>query len=148
VRRIYEANGVLAGSIEYDGNVVVIRVRQPPQQLQRGGSLWAKVGPYIYVFNPASQQVLETYPGIAGVRAITRGPGGREVARATLPSANLNPILWRRALNLLGHAVNSGTERPSTIEALVRWGEQYTQFRYNPEFVPEAAGRSPGEDDP
>jgi hypothetical protein len=33
------------------GNVAHIVIRQSPDQLRRGGSLWARVGPYIYLFS-------------------------------------------------------------------------------------------------
>lgn len=142
VRASYDKSGVTNAEIDYDGTVIVMRVRQPPAQLQRGGSLWAKVGPYIYLFNPATQRIMDANPRITAVRVITLGTRGREVARATLPAGALNELTWLRTLNLLGHAVNEGTARPVTLEDLVRWGEQYTRFRYNPDFVPEAAGRS------
>jgi hypothetical protein len=142
IREAYRNGGIANATIEFEGNVVVLRVREPPAQLQRGGSLWAKVGPYIYLFNPATRDLFTEHRNIAGVRVITTGPGGREIARATLASGAINELLWMRALNLVGHAVNSGTERPATLEDLVRWGERYTEFRYNSEFVPEPSGRS------
>jgi hypothetical protein len=143
VRTTYGKSGVTNADIEYDGAVIVLRVRQPPAQLQRGGSLWAKVGPYIYLFNPATQRIMDANPAVSAVRVITLGTRGREIARATLPVGALNELTWLRTLNLLGHAVNEGTTRPATLSDLVRWGEQYTRFRYNPDFVPEAAGRTP-----
>jgi hypothetical protein len=142
VRTAYEKSGVTNADIEYEGTTIVLRVRQPPAQLQRGGSLWAKVGPYIYLFNPATQRIMDANPGISAVRVITLGTRGREVARATLLAGALNELTWLRTLNLLGHAVNEGTARPGTLSDLVRWGEEYTRYRYNPDFVPEAAGRS------
>jgi len=138
VERIYHDNGLRDVNFETTDNVVVIRAEQSPEQLQRGGSLWARVGPYIYVFNPGTQVVFDRYPGVAAVRAITTTGGHAEVARATLRRGALNELTWRRALNLLGHAVNDGTRRPGLILELVEWGEAHTRFRYNTEFVPEA----------
>lgn len=137
IRRIYRDNG-MDGAITWDGNVVEIRARQPASQLQRGGSLWARVGPYVHLFNPGTKAVFDTYPGVAAVRAVTLTGSDREIARATLQATELSDILWRRTLNLLGHAVNEGTERPSLLLDLVQWGEQHTSFRYNPRYVPEA----------
>ena len=71
-------------SVELNGNVVEVRVAQPMRHMERGGSLWARVGPYVYVFAPATRDVFETFPGVAAVRVITILPNGDEVARATL----------------------------------------------------------------
>ena len=129
------ASGLIG--VELSGNVVEVRVRQPEGQLRRGGSLWARVGPYIYLFTPGTRDLLEAYGGVAAVRVITLAPGDVEVARATLKRDALNDILWRRSLNLLGRALGEGTQRPSRLEALVEWGEQHTEYRYNPTYVPE-----------
>lgn len=138
VERIYRENGLREASFDIDGNVIVITARQDPDQLRRGGSLWARVGPYVYVFNPGTQIIWDLYPGVAAVRAITTTPAGTEIARATLRQGELNELTWRRALNLLGHAINEGTRRPSLLLDLVEWGEGHTTFRYNPEYIPEA----------
>jgi hypothetical protein len=138
VERIYNENGLRAADISFDGNVIVIRASQDPEHLRRGGSLWARVGPYIYTFNPGTQIIWDRYPGVAAVRAITTTESGTEVARATLRQGELNELTWRRTLNLLGHAINEGTRRPSLLLDLVEWGEEHTTFRYNREFVPEA----------
>lgn len=132
----YENASGLIG-VELSGNVVEVRIRQPASQLRRGGSLWARVGPYIYLFTPGTRDLLEAYGGVAAVRVITLAPGDVEVARATLKRDALNDILWRRSLNLLGHALGEGTRRPSRLEDLVEWGEQHTEYRYNPTYVPE-----------
>jgi hypothetical protein len=138
VERIYRENGLSAADISFDGNVIVIRASQSPDHLRRGGSLWARVGPYIYAFNPGTQIIWSLYPGVAAVRAITTTQSGTEIARATLQQGELNELTWRRTLNLLGHAINEGTRRPSLLLDLVEWGEEHTTFRYNREFVPEA----------
>jgi hypothetical protein len=119
----------------YSGNVLEIVVQQPADQLRRGGALWARVGPYIYVFAPGTRDLLEQYHGIAGVRAITM-VGSVEVARALLVRDTLNEITWPRAVNLLGTALEQGTERPVTMDALARFGEENTTYEYNPDYVP------------
>ena len=131
----YYARHAFEAEYRYSGNVLEIVVQQPPDQLRRGGTLWARVGPYIYLFAPGTREVLEKHHGIAGVRAITMA-GDTEVARALLVRDTLNEITWRRANNLLGTALEQGTERPATIEALARYGEENTQYEYNPDYVP------------
>src|SRR5690606_11872200 len=139
VAQFYARQGVDA-DVALSGNVVEIRVTQDWRQLQRGGSLWARVGPYIYVFSPATKELFETWGGVAAVRAITVTANGEEVARALLPRDALNDVTWRRSLNLLGTALQQGTERPSRLEDLVEWGEEYTEHQYSPEYVPECRG--------
>lgn len=136
VDSIYRANGVEGARVSYSGNVVELRARQGTDQLQRGGSLWARVGPYVYLFSPGTRALFDNYAGIAAVRAITETPAGVEIARALLPRTALEETRWRRANNLLARALQEGTERPSQIEALVHWGEEYTEYQYNPNYVP------------
>jgi hypothetical protein len=126
---------VQAADVRYSGNVVELVVQQERAQLQRGGQLWARVGPYIYVFSPATRELFETYEGLAGVRAITQADG-QEVARVLLLADALNEITWRRARSLLGEALDQGTARPVTMDRLVQFGEQHTTFEYNPAYVP------------
>jgi hypothetical protein len=134
VRSFYERHGFDA-EYRYSGNVLEVIVQQPPDQLRRGGALWARVGPYVYLFTPATRDLFEQHPGIAGVRAITMA-GDVEVARALLVRDALNEITWRRASNLLGTALEQGTERPATMGALVAYGEANTTYEYNPDYVP------------
>jgi len=123
--------------VRLNGNVVEVVFAQAPAQLRRGGSLWAKVGPYIYLFTPGTRDLFEAYPGVAAVRTITTaGNGGQEAARAMLRRDDSNDILWRRSLNLLGHALQRGTQEPKRLEELVTWGERHTEFVYNPAYVP------------
>jgi hypothetical protein len=75
---------------ELSGNVAEVIVYQSPAQLQRGGSLWARVGPYIFLFSEPTRSLLADFPGLAAVRVITRDPSGNEVARATLAQGTLN----------------------------------------------------------
>ncbi len=134
--QLYERHGIEA-DVTLSGNVVEVRVTQDARQLQRGGSLWARVGPYIYVFSPATKELFESWGGVAAVRAITVTGRGQEVARALLARNTLNDVTWRRALNILGTALQEGTERPSRLDELVEWGEEHTEFRYSPEYVRE-----------
>ncbi len=123
-------------AVEVTGNVVEVQVRQPPEQLRRGGSLWAKVGPYIYLFSPDTRSLLEAYPGVAAVRVVTYAGKDTEVARVMMRRDTLSDILWRRSQNILGHALQRGTEQPTRLEELVNWGERYTDFTYSEAYVP------------
>ena len=125
-------------SVEMNGNVAEIRVDQPGDQLRRGGPIWAKVGPYVYLFSEPTRDLFADYDGLAGVRVTTVAPTGEWVARATLPRSALNGITWQRALNISGHARKSGSQRLTLLEDLIRWGEEHTDFEYNPDY---AAGR-------
>lgn len=139
VDSIYRSHG-LAVEIDYSGNVVELRVVQPFEQLQRGGSLWARLGPYVYLFTPATRDLFDGFDGVAAVRAITSTSDGEEIARALLLRTALEETRWRTANNLLGRALAEGTQRPSLVEQLVHFGEEHTEFHYNPEFVPEPPG--------
>lgn len=121
--------------VRVSGNVVELHVSQPYQQLDRGGSLWARVGPFIYLMTPSTRAVFDDFPGVAAVRVVTHLPDGDEVARAMLRRDELSDILWRRTLNILGHALREGRENPRRLEELTEWGEDHTEFRYNPEYV-------------
>jgi hypothetical protein len=119
---------------EVVGNVAVISVEQSAQQLRTGGSLWAKVGPYIFLFSDETRKLLEDYPGLAAVRVITR-VGDAEVSNALLRSDDLNDVLWRRSLNIAGLARRDGTKRMTLLEDLVEWGEDHTEFTYNERYT-------------
>jgi hypothetical protein len=134
VEPYYAGHAELIG-IEVRGNVVELRVRQPYDQLDRGGSLWARVGPFVYLLTPATRLVFQDFPAVAAVRVITELPHGDEVARAMLRRDALNEVRWRRTLNILGHALQDGGESPRRLEQLTDWGETYTEFRYNPDYV-------------
>lgn len=124
--------------VRVEGEVAEIRVVQEGDQLTRGGELWAKVGPYIYLFTEATREVFTDFDGLEGVRVVTLTAEGTEVARATLFRDALNGITWRRALNVTGNARKHGTDRPGLLSELVRYGEDHTEFEYNPTFT---AGR-------
>lgn len=122
-------------SVSMKGNVAEVTVSQPEQHLRRGGSLWAKVGPYIILFSEESENLFRSYPGLAAIRVVTTTSGGAEVGRALLPRDTLNDLTWRRALNIAGQARRDGTRRPTLLENLVRWGEDHTEFEYNPRYT-------------
>lgn len=123
-------------SVRVNGNVAEITVNQPLSQVRRGGTLWSKVGPYIYLFTEQTESLLRDYPGLAGARVITRtSRRDTKVAEAFLPRDALNELTWRRARNIAGTARRDGTARPSVLEDLVEWGQDHTEFEYNSEFV-------------
>lgn len=119
---------------EIVGNVAVLTIEQDPNQLRRGGSLWAKVGPYIFLFSAETQDLFVTYPGLAAVRVVTT-VGGTEVANAILTADELTEVLWRRSLNISGLARRDGTNRMTLLEDLVEWGESHTDFTYNERYT-------------
>ena len=121
--------------IEVNGNVVVLHVRQPYQQLDRGGSLWARVGPYVYLMTPSTRSVFQDFPGVAAVRVVTYLPDGDEVARAMLHRDSLSDLQWRRTLNILGHALQEGQRNPRKLEELTEWSEDRTEFHYSPDYT-------------
>ncbi len=122
-------------SVRVVGNVVELHVKQPYRDLDRGGSLWARVGPFVYLMTPSTRSVFEDFPGVAAVRVVTHLPSGQEVARAMLRRDAMSDVLWRRTLNILGHALRDGRENPRRLEELTEWGEERTEFRYNSEYV-------------
>ncbi|MFH1764982.1 MAG: hypothetical protein ABIF09_12410, partial [Gemmatimonadota bacterium] len=132
VEKAYTYGGGL--SVTMNGNVAEITIVQADRQLRRGGTLWAKVGPFILLFSKETEALFMDYPGLAGVRAVTVTPDGAEVARALLARDALNGLTWRRALNIAGLARRDGTRRPTLLEDLVEWGEDHTQFDYSPRF--------------
>ena len=119
---------------EIAGNVATISVTQAAEQIRRGGALWAKVGPYVFLFTEETHQLFQDYPGLAGVRVVTR-VGESEVARALLRRDELSEILWRRSKNIAGQARREGTHRVTLLEDLVDWGEAHTEFEYNGRFI-------------
>ena len=123
--------------VELTGNVIDVSARQEASQLQRGGALWAKVGPYIYLFTPQTQEALKTWSGVGGVRVRTFDSQRDLVAEAMLDRGVLNDVTWRKALNTAGLARTRGTERPSYMEKLVRYGEETARFKYSNKYVKE-----------
>ena len=122
--------------IRVSGNIVEVTVDQPLRHVSRGGSLWAKVGPYVYLFTQETETLLRRYPGLSGVRVITRTDlNKKEVARAFLHRDSLNDLTWRRAKNIAGKARAGGTRQPVLLEELVEWGQEHTEFGYSEEFI-------------
>lgn len=119
---------------EINGNVVTVRVAQDPQQLRRGGSLWAKVGPYVFLFTEETHSLLRDFPGLAGVR-VTTHVGQTQVATALLGRGELSEVLWRRGKNIAGRARRDGTGQVTLLEDLVAWGESHTEFEYSSRFT-------------
>ena len=117
------------------GNVVDVQVVQENAQLRRGGQVWAKVGPYIYLFSPPTQKLFELFPGLAGVRVRTVDESGTWVADALLRRATLNSVTWKTAMLKSAKARSEGTKRPSYIIDLTRYGEEHTDYKYNPKYV-------------
>jgi len=122
------------------GNVVTITVPQPYEYLRRGGSLWAKSTPYLYVFSVPTRKMFDEYEGLAGVRVVSKLAGGEEVARALLRRDELNGITWEHALRASAVAIRDGTRRPQTLRDLVNYGEDRTEFRYNERYAPSRRG--------
>jgi hypothetical protein len=115
---------------ELDGNVLEIRGTMDPDHLRRGGRLWARSGPYFYLFNVHVQQLLMDYPDLAAVRARTFTADGEEVAEAMLLRTELSEARWREALARSSLAQQEGTTNPRVIERLVQFGEDHTTFEY------------------
>jgi hypothetical protein len=115
---------------QLNGNVLEIRGTIDPEYLRRGGSLWRQSSPYFYLFNVRVREVLTEYPDLAAVRAVTFDGNGDEVARATLLARALNEYEWRDALALASLAQREGTENLRHISALIRFGEEKTEYEY------------------
>lgn len=122
-------------TFEMNGNVAEIGVWQPGEHIRRGGSLWVKVGPYVYLFSEATRDLLTDYPGLAAVSVTTYSPTDRWLGRATLRRDALNAVTWKRALNVAGHARKSGSRKLGLLDDLVEWGEDHTDFEYNSAYL-------------
>ncbi len=135
VRERYQIS--TAFEVEMNGNVAEITVTQATDQLRRGGSTWAKSGPFVYLFSAATRDLFEAWPGLAAVRVTTRPPSGREmVATAFLRRDTLNPLTWPRALNVSGLARRDGSTNPGRMVDLVDYGEDTAdEYEYNPRYT-------------
>jgi hypothetical protein len=133
VAEYFSASPTVTASL--DGRTVELTVRQQASQLRRGGALWARVGPFIFLFTEETWQLLQDYPDLTGVRVVTRTERGDMVASAYLQNGALTDVLWRRSLNISGKARRDGTRKPTLLEDLVRWGEDRTEFEYNSRYV-------------
>lgn len=121
--------------VRLNGNVVDVRAEQSLHQVRRGGDLWARVGPYIYLFSPQTQEVFERWGGVAAVRVRTFTPGGTRIAEAMLLRDTLTAVTWKKAAQRVAKARLEGTKNPGHLEALVRFGEDYARYEYNPRFI-------------
>lgn len=122
--------------VRLNGNVVDVRVEQEADQLRRGGPLWARVGPYIYLFSPQTRELLQRHDGVAAVRVRTVAPDGERIAEALLPRDTLTSVTWREATQRVAKARQEGTANPAYLEALVRFGEDYARFEYAERYRP------------
>jgi hypothetical protein len=121
--------------ISLNGNVVDLVVTQDSDQLRRGGSVWAKAGPYIYLFTPQTRSLFESYGGVGGVRVTTVDGSGELIARALLERGTLNNVTWQRAINVAGRARVDGTTRPQTMVDLAEFGEENTSYEYSRRYA-------------
>lgn len=125
---------------EVSGNLVRLRVPMPTG-FERGGTLWARSGPYFYLFTVATRELFSTYPDLAAVEVIASTAEGEEVARARLLRSTLNGVTWPHAIAYASQAQAEGTESPRFVERLMRYGEENTEYEYDPEFVPPPGSR-------
>jgi len=134
---VAELHGLFGDRVELrvNGNVVEVQVSQSPEQLRRGGPIWAKAGPYVYLFTPQTQSIFNDYGGVGGVRVTTSDGRDRMIARALLQRSTLNSVTWKRAINVSGLARVDGTERPNTMVKLIEYGEENTEFEYSARYV-------------
>jgi hypothetical protein len=114
----------------FDGNLLEIRGTIDPEFLRRGGRLWARSGPYFYLFNVHIYQLLIDYPDIAAVRATALTESGQELAVATLPRDEMNEPRWQEAMARVAIAQRDGTDNPRMVDRLIQFGEEHTEFSY------------------
>lgn len=119
---------------EVRGNLLELRIVMADEML-RGGGIWARSGPFFYLFSPPTRDLFVEYPDLAAIRVVTVTQAGDEVARAELLRGTLSEPRWREALYRSAVAQRDGTERPRTLEELTFFGEDHTSFEYNPEFA-------------
>jgi predicted small lipoprotein YifL len=115
---------------ELRGNLLEVRIAMS-EELLRGGEIWARGGPYFYLFSSATRDLFVEHPDLAAVRAVTLDAQGNEIARATLLRDRLSEFRWREALAIGALAQQEGTERPRRIEQLIDLGEELTEYSYN-----------------
>ena len=138
VEALYQYTGEL--SVEMSGNVAVVDVSIDPVQYERGGDLWAKAFPYIFVFSGGTRDAFDQHPGLGGVRVRARHPNGDIMSQALLSREVLTQLTWNRALRVATAAQREGTERPAAMRDLVDWGEDHTEFEYNPDYIGSTDG--------
>jgi hypothetical protein len=126
------ADGV---QVEMTGNVARVSITVDPAPYARGGDLWAKGFPYLFLFSQGTKDALDANAGLGGVRVRAMHPGGDVMAEALLSRGALNDYSWREALNIAAQARRDATERPGRMRDLVQWGEDHTEFEYNPRYI-------------
>jgi hypothetical protein len=132
-----EGHWSYAGGVEVEitGNVARVSVVVDPAPFAGGGDLWAKGFAYLFLFSPGTKDALDAHPGLGGVRVVTLHPNGDVMSEALLSRGTLNPYTWQRALSIAGQARRDATERPGRMRDLVQWGEDHTEFEYNPRYI-------------
>jgi len=121
--------------VEMSGNVAQVTTIIDRDDYAMGGELWARASPYIFLFSPATQTALSEYPGLGGVRVIVRYSDGAMVAQARLDRATMTSGRWNQVLGLASRARSEGSARPGLMRDLVRWGEDNTDYQYNPDYI-------------
>lgn len=121
--------------VSLNGNVVEVRVTQDASQLRRGGSVWAKAGPYIYLFTPQTRDLFVNFGGVGGVRVTTTDASGDLIARAMLERNTLTSITWKKAINTASKARVDATTKPQTMVDLAEYGEEHTSYEYGRKYV-------------
>lgn len=122
-------------TVGMSGNVAQITITVDPEPFRRGGDLWAKSLPYLFIFSPGTRDAFDEHPGLGGVRVLVNHPSGNVMAQARLARQELTARDWREALNIAGEARREGTDRPGLMSTLVQWGEEHTEFEYNPQYI-------------
>ncbi len=121
--------------VEITGNVARVTIQVDPTPFVGGGDLWAKGLPYLFLFSPGTREAMADHPGLGGVRVVITHPGGDTMAQALLSRGTLNDHSWPRALSVAATARRDATERPGRMRDLVQWGEDHTEFEYNPMYI-------------
>lgn len=133
VAKYYDYSGDL--SVDMNGNVAEVTVSVDQDEYRMGGRVWAMAAPYIFLFSSATENALRDYGGLGGVRVRIRYSDGAIVSQALLDRNELNEATWPRALHIAGLARTQGTDSPGYMRDLVRWGEDHTDFEYNPDYI-------------
>lgn len=117
------------------GNVARVTITLDPESYRRGGTTWARAIPYLFLFSPGARDAFQEHEGLGGIRVLTRHPGGDVMAQALLERGAMSSRDWTRGINTAAEARRHATERPGLMMDMVRWGEDHTDFEYNPEYI-------------
>ncbi|TVP75535.1 MAG: hypothetical protein EA352_08085 [Gemmatimonadales bacterium] len=121
--------------VTMSGNVARVTVTLDPETYRMGGTTWARAIPYLFLFTSGTRDAFREHEGLGGVRVRTRHPGGDIMAEALLERGALSERNWIRAINQAGEARREATQRPGLMMDVIRWGEDHTDFQYNPEYI-------------